>query len=149
MTDVAADPLEPSGATLGPTSVKALKASARGTPAAWRLLLRKPTFLVGAAIIVFWVVCAIFGHAIAPYSPLAQQLLDNNAPPSAAHWFGTDQLGRDMLSRVIVGARDMLVITPLATILGTILGTALGLAMGYFGGAFDLVVGRLVAKTIQ
>ena len=77
----------------------------------------------------------------APYNPLAQQLLANNAAPSAAHWFGTDPLGRDVLSRVIVGARDILIITPLATILGTILGTALGLAMGYFGGAFDLVIG--------
>ena len=64
--------------------------------------------------------------------------------PSSAHWFGTDPLGRDVLSRVITGARDILIITPLATILGTILGTALGLAMGYLGGKFDLVVGRLV-----
>jgi peptide/nickel transport system permease protein len=114
----------------------------------WRLLLRRPTFVIGACILLFWIVCAIFGHQIAPYSPLAQQLLDNNAAPSAAHWFGTDTLGRDMLSRVIVGARDMLVITPLATLLGTVLGTALGLAMGYFGGWFDLLVGRLVEAVL-
>ena len=86
----------------------------------------------------------IFGHLFAPYNPLAQNLLFNNAAPSGAHWFGTDPLGRDVLSRVIVGARDILIITPLATVIGTILGTALGLAMGYFGGAFDLVVGRIV-----
>ena len=89
-------------------------------------------------------VCAVFGHLFAPYNPLAQQLLSTNAAPSAAHWFGTDPLGRDVLSRVIAGARDILIITPLATVLGTILGTALGLAMGYLGGAFDLVVGRIV-----
>ena len=109
-----------------------------------RLLLRRPTFLTGAAILGFWVVCAIFGHWIAPDNPLAQSYLAFNDPPSAAHWFGTDQLGRDMLSRVIVGARDILVVTPLATLLGTVLGTLLGLVMGYFGGLFDLVAGRFV-----
>ena len=116
----------------------------RVAPARWRLLLRRPTFLVGAAIVLFWIVCAIFGHSFAPYNPLAQQLLAANQAPSGAHWFGTDPLGRDVLSRVITGARTILIITPLATILGTILGTALGLAMGYLGGWFDTVASRLV-----
>jgi peptide/nickel transport system permease protein len=120
----------------------------RVAPARWRLLLRRPTFLAGASILVFWIVCAVFGRLFAPYNPLAQQLLFANAAPSGAHWFGTDPLGRDGLSRVIVGARDILIITPLATILGTVLGTALGLAMGYFGGYFDLVVGRIVEAVL-
>jgi peptide/nickel transport system permease protein len=149
MTDIAAaDPLDPSGTTLGPGSSAAVAVAARATPASWRLLLRRPTFLVGAAIIVFWIVCAIFGRAIAPDNPLAQQLLATNAGPSGAHWFGTDPLGRDVLSRIIVGARDILIIGPLATILGTVLGTALGLAMGYFGGAFDLISGRIVEAVL-
>jgi peptide/nickel transport system permease protein len=148
MTDTAADPLGPSTTTLGPASATAVAAAARATRAPWRLLLRKPTFLVGAAVIVFWIVCAIFGHAIAPYDPLAQQLLGTNAAPSGAHWFGTDPLGRDVLSRVIVGARSILIIAPLATILATILGTALGLAMGYFGGTFDLISGRIVEAVL-
>ena len=148
MTDIAANPLEPSGAALGPTSVAALAAAARGTPAPWRLLLRKPTFIVGAAILLFWIVCAIFGHAIAPYNPLAQQLLGTNAAPSGAHWFGTDPLGRDVLSRVITGARTILIVSLLAVILATILGTALGLAMGYLGGAFDLISARLVEAVL-
>jgi peptide/nickel transport system permease protein len=146
----AASPVDPvasldrTGGYLGPTGAAAVVAAGRATPARWRLLLRKATFWVGASVVLFWVVCAVFGHAIAPYNPLAQQLLLNNQPPSGAHWFGTDPLGRDVLSRVITGARDILIITPLATILATVLGTALGLAMGYLGGAFDLVVGRLV-----
>ena len=148
MTNVAADPLEPSGSTLGPGSAVAVAVAARSTPATWRLLLRKPTFGVGAAIAVFWIVCAIFGHSFAPYNPLAQQLLAANTAPSGAHWFGTDPLGRDMLSRIIVGARDILVITPLATILGTVLGTALGLAMGYLGGTFDLIASRIVEAVL-
>jgi peptide/nickel transport system permease protein len=120
----------------------------RMAPARWRLLLRRPTFLAGAGILLFWVVCAIFGHLFAPFNPLAQNLLANDAAPSGAHWFGTDPLGRDVLSRVIVGARDILIVTPLATVLGTVLGTALGLAMGYLGGAFDLVAGRLVEAVL-
>jgi peptide/nickel transport system permease protein len=117
-------------------------------PAQWRLLLRKPTFLIGAGVLVFWLVCAIFGQLIAPFNPLAQQLLNKDAAPSAAHWFGTDPLGRDVLSRVIVGARDILLIAPLATLLGAVLGTALGLVMGYFGGVIDTVLGRIVEAVL-
>jgi len=114
----------------------------------WRLLLRRPTFLVGAAILLFWVVCAAFGGAIAPHDPLAQQLLATNSPPSAEHWFGTDQLGRDVFSRVIVGVRYILLISFVATALGTVLGTALGLVMGYLGGVADIVVGRVIEAVL-
>jgi peptide/nickel transport system permease protein len=150
MTDITAEP--GAAAPLGPlgpdAQVAVTVAARRAAPARWRLLLRRPTFCVGAGILLFWVVCAIFGRLFAPYNPLAQQLLATNAAPSAAHWLGTDQLGRDMLSRVIVGSRDILFITPLATVLGTVCGTALGLAMGYFGGAFDLVISRLVEAVL-
>jgi peptide/nickel transport system permease protein len=123
-------------------------ASARGELPPWRLLLRRPTFIVGAAILLLWVVCAVFGHVIAPQDPLAQQLLATNKAPSAAHWFGTDQLGRDVFSRVIVGARSILVIAFFATLLGTVAGTALGLAMGYLGGVLDMVGGRIVEAAL-
>ena len=149
MTDLTAEPGVPAPlGQLGPDATVAVAVAGRAGPARWRLLLRRPTFLIGAAIIVFWVVCAIFGHLFAPYSPLAQNLLSANTAPSGSHWFGTDPLGRDVLSRVIVGARDILYITPLATILGTICGTALGLAMGYLGGALDLVVGRIMEAVL-
>src|SRR5450432_2318830 len=120
----------------------------RAQPTAWRLLLRKPTFIAGAVILLFWVVCALFGSVIAPHDPYAQQLLATNAAPSAAHWFGTDQIGRDVLSRVIVGARDILLISPAATLLGTVLGTALGLVMGYLGGVVDTLVSRVVEAVL-
>ena len=142
-----ADPLGPLQPEVAAGAVAVAVPVMRGQTR-WRLLLRRPTFLVGAGILLFWVVCAIFGHLFAPDNPLAQQLLSANAAPSGSHWFGTDPLGRDVLSRVIVGARDILVITPLATVLGTILGTALGLAMGYFGGAIDLIAGRLVEAVL-
>jgi len=147
VTDITAEPGAP--APLGPDAQVAVAIAARrAAPARWRLLLRRPTFCAGAAILLFWVVCAIFGRLFAPDNPLAQQLLATNAAPSAAHWLGTDQLGRDVLARVIVGARDILFITALATVLGTVCGTALGLAMGYFGGAFDLVISRLVEAVL-
>jgi peptide/nickel transport system permease protein len=109
-----------------------------------RQLVRSPTFIVGAVLLLWWVVCAIFGRAFSPYNPVNGNLIQFNLAPSGAHWFGTDSLGRDVLSRVIVGARDILVIAPLATLLGTAVGTAVGLVQGYFRGAVDNVVGRLV-----
>lgn len=108
------------------------------------LILRSWTFVIGAVIVLFWVLCAIFGRSLVPYDPFADDMRNSLAPPSAAHWFGTDQLGRDVFSRVIAGARDILTIAPLATLLSTVLGTALGLAMGYFGGLVDEAVSRLV-----
>ena len=109
-----------------------------------QMLATSPTFVVGLAIVLFWVVCALFGRHFAPYDPLADDLLGSLAPPSAEHWFGTDQLGRDVFSRVIVGSRDILTVAPVATLLGTIGGTFLGLLMGYLGGAVDEVVGRFI-----
>ncbi|HET9720157.1 MAG TPA: ABC transporter permease [Solirubrobacteraceae bacterium] len=107
-------------------------------------LVRSPLFLLGAIVLLFWIVCAIFGTTIAPHNPLAQDLENINKAPSGAHLFGTDSLGRDMFSRVIVGSRTILTIAPLATLLGTAAGTALGLVMGYFRGVTDDVIGRFV-----
>jgi peptide/nickel transport system permease protein len=109
-----------------------------------RDIVRSKTFIVGAIIVSFWIVCAIFGYAIAPHSPTAQNLEAINKPPSSAHWFGTDQLGRDMFSRVITGVRDILIIAPLAVILSTVLGSALGLVMGYLRGFVDESIARVL-----
>jgi peptide/nickel transport system permease protein len=109
-----------------------------------RELARSPLFMIGLIVLVFWIVCAIFGSAIAPHSPTAQDLENINKAPSGSHLLGTDSLGRDMLSRVILGSRSILTIAPLATLLGTVLGTAIGLVMGYFRGITDDVLGRLV-----
>ena len=68
-----------------------------------RMLLRSPTFIVGAGIVLWWIVCAVAGTWIAPLDPYASDPLNSLTPPAHGHWFGTDQLGRDVLSRVIVG----------------------------------------------
>ena len=101
--------------------------------------LRSATLLTGLAILLVWTACALFGRHLAPLDPYADDLLHTLTPPSATHWFGTDELGRDVFSRVIVGARDILTVAPLATLLGAVAGTALGLVTGYAGGAFDAV----------
>ncbi|WP_054005364.1 ABC transporter permease [Cypionkella psychrotolerans] len=109
-----------------------------------RRLSRSASFDIGVVIVLFWVACALFGPHLVPYDPFADDLLNSLMPPSFAHWFGTDQLGRDVFSRVIVGARDILTVAPIATVLSTILGTALGLTMGYFGGVIDEALSRIV-----
>lgn len=108
-----------------------------------RRLLHSATFDVGAVIVLFWVGCALFGAQLVPHDPFADDLMNALLPPSSDHWFGTDQLGRDVFSRVIVGARDILTVAPTATLLSTLLGTALGLTMGYFGGLIDEVLSRI------
>jgi peptide/nickel transport system permease protein len=109
-----------------------------------RAASRSPTLLAGAGIVLAWIVCALFGERFVPYDPYADDLLATLTPPSSAHWFGTDQLGRDIFSRVVVGSRDILTIAPLATLLGTVMGTILGLSVGYFGGVFDSIVSRVI-----
>jgi len=114
-----------------------------------RLLLRSAPFIVGVVLLLWWVVCAIFGRAFSPYNPVTGNLIQFNLAPSGAHWFGTDSLGRDVLSRVIVGAREILIVALLATLLGTAVGTTLGLVMGYFRGVIDNLVGRLVDTVLS
>ncbi|MBV8711730.1 MAG: ABC transporter permease [Solirubrobacterales bacterium] len=108
------------------------------------LLLRSKTFIAGVVILGFWIVCAIFGSLLAPDDPLRTNPVSALQAPSSAHLFGTDTLGRDVLSRVLVGARDILIVAPLATLLATAMGTLLGLVTGYFRGFVDDSLGRLI-----
>src|SRR5262249_2766256 len=98
---------------------------------------------VGASVVLFWVVAALLAPAIAPDPPNATGLAALTPPtPSAAHWLGTDQLGRDILSRILWGARTVLLVAPLAVLGAAILGSLLGLTAGYRRGAVDLVIAR-------
>ncbi|MFP5342375.1 MAG: ABC transporter permease [Candidatus Limnocylindria bacterium] len=106
-----------------------------------RQLLRRPGFLIGNVIIGFWVFCAIF--QLAPYDAF-NDFDTGHAPPSPEHIFGTDRLGRDVFSRVVVGARDVFIVAPLAAMLGVVAGTILGLIMGFYRGIVDDVISRIV-----
>lgn len=109
-----------------------------------RAIVRSPTFIVGAVVTLFWVICAIAGTHIAPYDPINDSFTPSYSPPAWAHPFGMDRVGRDVFSRVLVGARNVLEVAPAATLLGVTLGSALGLVMGFFGGWVDNVIGRIV-----
>jgi peptide/nickel transport system permease protein len=109
-----------------------------------RNLARSKTFIVGATIVGIWTICALFGYHIAPHTPFEQDLNSVNTGPSSAHWFGTDQIGRDVFSRVLAGARTVMVVALAATVLGTVLGTILGLVTGYLRGWVDESLSRLI-----
>ena len=107
-------------------------------------LARSKTFLIGCFIVGFWVFWALAGSSLTPQDPLAQgdEVL---APPSSAHYFGTDQLGRDVFSRVLAGASDTLSVAPLATLLGIVAGTCIGLITGFWAdGLADDTISRVI-----
>ena len=107
-------------------------------------LRRNPRMIVGGIIILAWVFVAIFAPSIAPYDPIKVNVTDSLIPPSPGHWLGTDDLGRDVLSRVMWGSRISLSVGVISVSIGLLVGTSLGLAAGYIGGTFDLLVMRFV-----
>ncbi len=113
-----------------------------------RMLLHSKTFVVGVVIVGFWIFCAVFGERVAPHDPLAQSL-DILQAPGSRHFFGTDTLGRDVFSRVLTGAHDVLLVAPLATLVGIVGGTVVGLTSGYLGGLADDVISRIVDAVLS
>ena len=105
---------------------------------------QQPLGLAGLVVIVLMVLAALFAKWVAPHDPLTVDYAGLLAAPSAAHWLGTDNFGRDVLSRIIYGARTALSIGFLASILGSTLGAVVGVASAYFGGRIDMVVQRLM-----
>ncbi len=97
-------------------------------------------FIAFALILVI----AFVGPFMVPYDPLATDAVNSFAPPSWSHWFGTDQVGRDIFSRTVVATRLDLLISVVAVMLSLVLGTAVGCVAGYFGGWFDRITSRLV-----
>lgn len=112
--------------------------------ALWVVMKRKPLGMASAALLLVLVFTAIFANVLAPYDPLFAQPEIRLAPPSWAHPFGTDDIGRDVLSRVIYGSRISLWVGLLAVGIGTFVGTIIGLVSGYWEGRLDLVLQRVV-----
>jgi peptide/nickel transport system permease protein len=108
------------------------------------IIFRSGVGVVGLVIIVFWVVVAIFAPLIAPHDPLAQDNRAINQPPSSQYPLGTDNLGRDILSRLVHGSRTILLLAPISVACSVAVGTFLGLLGGYFGGLIDEVVMRIL-----
>jgi peptide/nickel transport system permease protein len=135
------------GAT--PTSTTSRSERAQARRESLRLLFRRPGFVIGIGLLTFWVVCAVLAMVNVHYTPWDpfdgyDLRIDNPSPPSAAHLLGTDRLGRDVLSRMLYGARDVFIVAPIAALVGVGLGTVLGLVMGFYRGLVDDVLSRIV-----
>jgi peptide/nickel transport system permease protein len=111
---------------------------------ALQFLLQQPLGAAGLVVIVLMILAALFARWVAPYDPLAVDYGGLLAPPSWQHWLGTDNFGRDVLSRIVYGAQTALSVGFLASILGSTLGAAIGVASAYFGGRTDMLVQRVM-----
>lgn len=127
-------------------------AGQRRTAPGWggRLLLglmslyRRPASAVGTSIFLIFLAIALLGPLLAPYAVNEQVIPDARQPPSAGHPFGTDNLGRDVFSRVLLGARDILLLAGMGTLLAVAVGASIGLISGYLGGWADEIIMRLL-----
>lgn len=110
----------------------------------WRRLCKSKLAMLGVFILVVLVVCAVFADFIAPYAMDAQNLNGAYQLPTAAHWFGTDEYGRDIFSRCIFGARISLVVGFIAVGFAIVAGVLLGSIAGYYGGKLDNLIMRVM-----
>ncbi len=104
--------------------------------------LKRKTAVAAFAVMVFLLIIAIIGPSLAPYDPSAYDYDNILAPPSAEHWFGTDQFGQDIFSRILAGAPLTLGVSLSSVVVGAVLGTILGLLAGYYGGWIEMLVMR-------
>lgn len=109
-------------------------------PAIRRFAARSPSLAIGAAVVALVIAAAVLAPLIAPYDPTLQETANRLAAPSARHWLGTDGFGRDLLSRLIYGARPTLLIVVLVGVLMAPLGVAVGVLAGFFGGIVERVL---------
>ena len=128
------------GGARAPALVRARDAVASGLA----LILRTTTGRIAFAIVLVHVIVAVTGPWITPYPPTEYDLPDRFGQPSAEHWLGTDDKGRDVLSRVLAGSRSIVWIATVGTVLGVTLGTVVGVTSGYLGGRVDQIIMRFV-----
>lgn len=107
-----------------------------------RRFLRQKTAIVSLAVIIVLFLLALIGPAIAPYNPVQPDYSAVLQSPSAEHWLGTDEFGRDVLSRIINGTRISMSVSLSSVLIGSLLGTVIGLTAGYYGGKYDMLVMR-------
>lgn len=114
-----------------------------------RVLFRSPAFIVGMAILIFWIFSALFPGLLTTWGPKDFVTDDTGAgivraSPNADAWFGTDRIGRDVYSRVIHGARPVLIVAPIAAGMAVIAGTLIGMFIGYYRGWVDEIISRII-----
>jgi len=109
-----------------------------------RRFLRNRLAIIGMVIVAIYIFIAIFAPLISPMDPLKQNLSDKRIPPNKTHLLGTDQFGRDILSRILYGTQYALLVSSMSILLSLVFGTLFGLIAGYFGGAIDEVIMRIM-----
>lgn len=115
-----------------------------GSQRFWRVMLRSPAGLIGLVIVFLLIFSALFANWIAPFDPLQMGAGKRLTSPNGSHWFGTDEFGRDLFSRVVFGARLTLQIGTIAVTISLVAGLLLGLVSGYAGGWTERILMRLV-----
>jgi peptide/nickel transport system permease protein len=108
------------------------------------IVRRNPRLLIGGSLVLLLLVVALTARFIVPYDPISGDVSQGLQPPSLKHWFGTDDQGRDVLSRVIVGSQVSIAVSAISVLIGLCVGTTVGLSAGYFGGLVDLIGMRLI-----
>ena len=133
------------GSAIGaPPAIGSTQAARRAKQSLGRTLVRRWPLVLGLVIVALLCIGALAAPVLAPYNPDLQSLARRLQPPSAANPFGTDEFGRDLLSRSLYGARITLLASTAAVLLAALIGCSLGLTAGYFGGWYDAIVGRLI-----
>jgi peptide/nickel transport system permease protein len=125
------------------STTSSIRASVRVNRKALHFARRYPLVIIGVVVVAFWVLAAIFAPQIAPYAPLAQDIPNRIAPPSELHPWGTDELGRDVFSRVVYGGRITIPAGILVIVIGSVIGITVGAIAGFVGGVWDEALMRL------
>ena len=110
----------------------------------WNIFKKNKVAMACLGIVIILCLVALFAPWIAPYDPDAQVLTERLMPPSAQHWFGTDDLGRDIFSRIVYGCRISLSVGVVSQIIATVIGSTMGVCAGYFGGKVDAVISFII-----
>ena len=126
-----------------PVQPAALVAEAGPWRRAWRRLCRRRGAMIGGAVVLMFIALALFAPWLAPQDPIATSWSAIRKAPSAAHWFGTDDIGRDVLSRVIWGTQASLLAGVVSVSISLLLGVPIGLAAGFMGGWVDALISRI------
>jgi peptide/nickel transport system permease protein len=130
--------------SLGQADLAAPAARTTTASARFRIVRRNPRLVIGGTLVALLLVMAVFAPLLTPYDPINGDISNSLEPPSASHWLGTDDQGRDVLARVMYGARVSLSVAAISVTIGLVVGVSIGIIAGYAGGVVDLLLMRVI-----
>ena len=134
----------PTTAGLTPAAAAPARPRPSRMASATAVVRRNPRLLIGGSLVLLLLLVALTARFITPYDPISGDVSQGLEAPSLRHWFGTDDQGRDVLSRVIAGSQVSIAVSAISVLIGLLIGTTVGLSAGYFGGLVDLIAMRLI-----